>query len=265
MTTHQVHIDARSAVLNSKNSSFTVQLNENLQLGPDTTYRIDQFRMVNAMPNITIQNQNMYVHINGSVHVVPLPPGYYSAQGLTQIMPAQLDSYAGNGWGVTWDSTQNFFRITNNTAFHLVNDAELAAGTYVPQGNAWPSGASASNPLSFNAMLGNYANNPALDISSTVYQSRFLDLQIYDYVQLRSTRLASNRVTDVNSSHNICLKVDVNVAYGEVITASSPNFDSIHLGRTPHRVLDFQITDRFGQPIQFLYDPKISFILTLYG
>jgi len=147
MATHQVHIDARSAVLNTNNSSFTVQLNENLHLGPDTTYRIDAFRMVNSMPNITPQNQNMYVFINGATYVVPLPPGYCSANGLTQIMPPQLNTYAAgsSGWGVTWDSSSNFFKIMNNSAFHLVNDAELAAGTYAP--SSWPSGASATNPL----------------------------------------------------------------------------------------------------------------------
>ena len=146
-----------------------------------------------------------------------------------------------------------------------MNDAELAAGTYVPQGYAWPAGASASNPLSFNSILGNYANNAALDITSTVWQTKFLDLQIYDYVQLRSQRLASRRVTSTRSEHSIALKIDVNNAFGEIISSSTPNFDSIPIGRTPHKTLDFQITDRFGTPIPFLYDPRISFVLVLYG
>ena len=265
MTTHYVYVDSRDAVVSTNNTAFTIQLNENLDLGPDTTYRIDNFRMINSMPNITVQNQNMYVHINGSVHVVPLPPGNYSADGLTQIMPAQLDSYAGGGWGVYHDSKQNTFKITNSTAFHLVNDAELANGTYVPQGGAWPSGASNIKPLSFNSILGNYANNPATEITSFQFMTKFVDLQIYDYVQLRSKRLASHKVTSVRSEHDILLKAPVDVAFGEIIRAATPNFDSIHLGRTPHKTLDFQITDRFGQPIPYLYDPRISFTVVFYG
>lgn len=256
-------MDSRDAIQKNGNTDFLIQLNENLELGPDTTYRIDSFRMVNSMPNITEKNQNLYVHISGSTHVVPLPPGNYTAAGLTQIMPAQLDSYAGSGWGVTWDSGQNRFKISNSASFHLVNDAELAAGTYTP--SSWPSGASRSNPLSFNSILGNYANNPALDITATYWQTKFLDLQIYDYVQLRSQRLASHKVTSSRSEHSILLKADVNVAFGEIIEAQTPNFDSIHLGRTPHKALDFQITDRFGAPVPFMYDPRISFVLVLYG
>jgi hypothetical protein len=265
MTTHYVYVDSRDAVHSNGNTDFLVQLNENLQLGPDTTYRIDSFRMVNSMPNITTQNQNMYVHINGSVHVVPLPPDNYSAQALTQVMSAQLGSYAGSGWNVSFDSGQNSFKIKNSTAFYLVTDAELAAGTYTPQGNAWPSGASKTKPLSFNSILGNYSGNPARSVTSFEYLNKFLDLQIYDYVQLRSQRLASHKVTSARSEHSILLKADVNVAFGEIIEAKTPNFDSIHLGRTPHKALDFQITDRVGAPIPFLYDPRISFILVLYG
>ena len=82
---------------------------------------------------------------------------------------------------------------------------------------------------------------------------------------MRSKRLASHKVTSVRSEHDIILKASVDVAFGEIIRARTPNFDSIHLGRTPHRALDFQITDRFGKPIPYLYDPRISFTIVFYG
>ena len=263
MATHYVYVDSRDAMTSTNNTEFLVQLNENLTLGPDTTYRIDDFRMVNSMPNCTLQNQNLYVHVSGSTRYVPLPTGHLTASTLTSLMSTQLSSYAGGGWSVSYDASQNALKVTNPNAFALVTDAELKSGAYAP--SSWPSGASKDKPLSFNSMLGNYGGNPARSVTANEYFIKFLDLQIYDYVQLRSKRLASHKVTSVRCEHDILLKASVDVAFGEIIKARTPNFDSIHLGRTPHRALDFQITDRFGQPIQYLYDPRISFTVVFYG
>ena len=265
MTTHYVYVDSRDATFSKNNTEFTIQLNENLTLGPDTTYRIDDFRMVNSMPNSTLENQYLWVRVGGNTKWVPLPTGYITAQSLAGIISSQLSAYAGGGWSVSYDQTQNALRITNSNSFYMVTDAELADGTYVPERGVWPSGASKDKPLSFNALIGNYSGNPARNVTHNEYRIEFLDLQIYDYVFLRSKHLASHKVTSVRSEHDICLKAHVNVAFGEIITASTPGFDSIHLGRTPHRALDFQITDRFGKPIPYLYDPRISFTLVFYG
>ena len=181
-------------------------------------------------------------------------------------MQSQLSAYAGGGWTVTYDQGQNTLRITNSgNAFYLVTDLELKNETYLPEGGNWPSGGSKDRPLSLNALLGNYAGNPSRFVTNFEFMQKFLNIQRYDYVCLRSKRLASHKITSVRSEHDIILKATVDVAFGEIIKAKTPNFDSIHLGRTPHRVLDFQITDRFGQPIQYLYDPAISFTLVFYG
>jgi hypothetical protein len=93
----------------------------------------------------------------------------------------------------------------------------------------------------------------------------FADLQPYSYLQLRSKRLASKNVISVRNEHDILLKIPLDVAYGNIIRAETPGFDSIVVGRTLHRNLDFSITDYKGNVVETLYDTRISFILVLYG
>jgi hypothetical protein len=261
-----VYCDSRDAVTRNGACDFTISLPENLELGPSTTYRIDHFRMIHAMPNIT--NKNCYIYIrtpNGAVMTVSLDQGYYTAQTLATMMRDDLN-FAAAGWSCTWDSTQNTFEIRNNNfAWRFLTDAELATGNYDVQ-IKWGVDVDATplQPNSFNSILQNFAGTSSI-ITANSFKVRFLNLQAYDYVTLRSKRLSSNHVKSSRNEHDILLKIPINVAYGNVMTASTPNIDSLKVGRTLHKTLDFQICDRMGNVITSLYDPSISFTLVLYG
>ena len=125
--------------------------------------------------------------------------------------------------------------------------------------------ASPQQPNSFNAVIQNFANATAI-IDRFSIKTRFIDLQAYDvYLTLRSKRLSSTNAKSARNEHDIILKIPIDVAYGLPVRASTPGFDTLLVGRTLHKTLDFQITDRLGQVITTLYDPIISFILVLYG
>jgi hypothetical protein len=266
MATHYIYCDSRDAAVANGVCDFTISLPENLELGPSTTYRIDQFRMVNALPNITNTNCYLYIRFpDSSVKVASLDQGYFSAQGLTQMMPKVLDRLVG-GWGVSWDSQQNTLEIRNNSVtFRLLTDSELATGNYNAQIN-WGTDCNASQlqPNSFNAIIQNYVGSTVITDNHS-HKVRFIDVQAYDYLTLRSKRLSSNRVTSARNEHDILLKIPIDVAYGNPITASTPNIDSLMIGRTLHKTLDFQLCDRLGNVLTTLFDPAISFTLVLYG
>ena len=104
MATHHIYIDSADAS-SASSAEFTVTLPENLDLGPNTTYRIDKFRMVHSIPTVTHLNHYIYVLEPGmNVRVVAIPNGYYSANRLTQVLPAALD-VASYGWGCTYNSS----------------------------------------------------------------------------------------------------------------------------------------------------------------
>jgi hypothetical protein len=78
-------------------------------------------------------------------------------------------------------------------------------------------------------------------------------------------RLSSTNAKSARNEHDIILKIPIDVAFGLPVRAETPGFDTLLVGRTLHKTLDFQICDRQGNVIQTLYDPIVSFILVLYG
>ena len=218
--------------------------------------------MVHSIPTVTHLNHYIYVLEPGQhVRVVAIPNGYYSADKLTQILPAALDVVS-HDWGCTYDGSTNTFQISNSSfSFRFLTDKELSDLSY--SGISYPSDATPDNPKSFNHILQNYAGSSA-STGATSY-TFFADLQPFSYLQLRSKRLSSKNVISARNEHDILLKIPLDVAYGDIIKAETPGFDSITVGRTLHRNLDFSITDYLGNVIETLYDTRISFILVLYG
>ena len=260
--THYVYVDNRDREPGGTASNFTVSLPSNLELGPTCSYRIDNFRVVNSFETITSANRYIYSLEPGyNLRIVSLALGYYSASELEGVIRNALNSVS-HDWSVQHDSANNSLVIYNPSfQYRFITDAEMAAGTYHP--GTWPSGCSASNPCSFNAILQNYAGSQAITDSHT-FTTPYLNLQRYDYIQLRSKRLSSPNVTSARSDHDVLLKIDLDVPVNSVVNASTPNFDSIQCGRVPHKTLDFTITDRFGTPVD-MQDGTCNFILVLYG
>ncbi len=115
-----------------------------------------------------------------------------------------------------------------------------------------------------NSLLQNYSGTLA-STTATSFVCPFIDIQSHDYLTLRSKRLASRNVMSVRHESDILLRVPIDVAFGEIINANTSWSESVSIGRTLHKTLDFQVTDRLGNVITTLYDPVISFILVLYG
>ena len=190
MATHNIYIDSADAASTSS-AQFTVTLPENLDLGPNTTYRIDDFRMVHSIPTVTHLNHYIYSleeHMN--VRVIAIPNGYFSAQTLTSVLPAAL-SVGSHDWGCVYDSGTNTFQVRNSSfSFRFLTDKELSDGTYAP--TSWPSDANPQSPKSFNHTLQNYAGSAAS--TGMMTYTFFADLQPFSYLQLRSKRLSSKNV-----------------------------------------------------------------------
>ena len=260
--THYVYVDNRDRVPGGSASDFTIALPSNLELGDTCTYRIDQFRIVNSFETITSKNRYIYSLEPGmNLRVVSLGLGYYSASELEGVIRNALNA-ASHEWSVNYYSANNSLVIHNPSfQYHFITGAESAAGTYHP--GAWPSGCSASNPCSFNAILQNFAGSAAVTDSHT-YTTPYLNIQRYDYVQLRSSHLSSPHVTSARMDHDVLLKIDLDVPVGQVVNVKTPGLDSLQCGRVPHRTLDFQITDRFGAVVS-MQDGTCNFILVLYG
>jgi hypothetical protein len=209
-------------------------------------------------------NRYLYLLEFDRIRVVTAEVGDYSGASLAANLQVWLNRGAlRGGYLVEYLTSTNSLRISTASAdgsFVLLTDAELLT---VPQAltvsTTFPSGASASNPRSLNSVLGNPGGTR--DPNNRFYVCTYLQTQPYDCVYLRSQHLASPDASDPNGSHDVLCKIPVDSAFGGVCTGEMPWGLSLHVGGFAHKTIDFQVTDRFRNPV-LLQDGAVTFVLT---
>ena len=148
----------------------------------------------------------------------------------------------------TYDATRNTLQLDYwpggvRTWWTLFTDEEVAQ-----RPNIWPPGVSASNVRSCNDILKN-DRDPLTSSwlnSHKSYRINFLAVSPFDYVFLRSRRLASQNAISLRGGHDMLAMIPINAAFGEILTGGTPLNEALDIDATSLNQIDFQVTDRYG-------------------
>ncbi len=253
METVFAYIDSRDAEPGGTASNFSVQLPEPLQFYSDTTrLRVDNVRLVNSFRTVGPTNCYIYVQEGDSVRCCTLDLGWHNALDLGPVIASAL----GGAYNVLYDGRNNSLIISRPTDFSILTDAQCRTV------GSWPGppGTSQASPRSFNNIL----QNPGGIVTSNSYTVPFLSITPYDYVFLRSYRLASSRSISQRGEHDILCRIDVNEAFGNVLTGGTPLQEALVVGSGTYQNLDFFVTDRYGNPVS-LDQGSLTFQLTFFS
>jgi hypothetical protein len=159
--------------------------------------------------------------------------------------------------GVTGATT---FAVTTTGVWMLLSDANLLSlASHYPT-------TSVNNPQSFNSVLGYPSSAITIVVSGGVntWTFPFVSVLPYDTLYLSSSKLSgSSSQAPSGSSTAICVAV-VDGNFGDVLLAASPLNVWTAVGPLSADSLDFQLTDRFGNPVNILAG-NMSFQLTVEG
>ena len=245
-------------------ADFSVTLPQPLVTDGRCKLRVDNFRAPNTYMTIDARNQHIYYsrYAVGDA-VATIPVGFYNATQLGTILATYLDG--ANMYSV-YDATQNSLQLSfqpfgKQVYMYIYTDADLAAGKY---SGGYPAGASSTDPKSCNDILHNdgtgtmsfYFNNHCS------YRVNFLSVSPYDYVFLRSKRLACQNSVSSRGAHDVLAMIPINAAFGEILTGGTPVTLALDIDAGTLNSLDFQLTDRFNRVVNQTSD--ISFQLTFF-
>ena len=251
MATVFAYIDSSDRVAGSA-GNFTIQLPEPVQLFQESKLRVDQVRLINGFLTVSGANDRFYwLDSTPALRSATLSHGWFSAINLASNFKAALPS----GFSVTYNQALNSLTISNSAGFTVPTDADLATWSA-----PWPfAGTSPRNPCSCNTLL----NNPGGIVTATSYTIPFVTVSPYDYLFLRSKRLASQMCISARGQHDILCRIDVNQPFGGLLTGGTPLQEALILGEGTISAIDFQLTDRLGN----IVDPAhgaLTFQLTFF-
>ena len=254
METVFVYIDSRDGEPGGTASSFNIQLPEPISFYSESTrLRIDNVRLVNSFRTVGPSNYVIYVLEDESVRACVLDLGWFSA---LDVGP-KIASALGGRYHVVYDEDNNSLTISHPDDFSILTDAQLAV-----LGGTWPGppGTGRYTPCSFNNIL----QNPGGIVTSNSYTVPFLSISPYDYIFLRSYRLASSRCISKRGEHDVLCRIDVNQAFANVLTGGTPLQEALVIGAGTFVNLDFFVTDRLGNPVA-LDQGSLTFQLTFFS
>jgi hypothetical protein len=254
MTTF-VYVHSGDRVPGGTPAKFQVTLPQPLVLDSRCKLRVDNVRIPNTY--MTIDERNCFIYWSNSVgadHASQIPVGYYTA---TQLGTA-LTNAMGMG-GSIYDATRNSLQLDFALATTFYTDAQLAS----KPSSLFGLGASAQNPCSCNGILKNDGGNQSTYLNGgSSYRINFLSVSPYDYVFLRSQRLASQNAISVRGEHDVLAMVPINGAFGDILTGGTPLNEALDIDATTINQMDFTVSDRYGIPVN--QQAEISFQLTFF-
>ena len=236
-----LYVDSRLRSGGSE-GDFTVELRESLQL-EDHGVRVDKLRVTNSFLTTDL-GRDIYYKDGASIQSFSIPEKAYTGTTLAAALQAAT------GRSTSYDSDTNSITQTITTGQEWLSDAQLKA-----YASGFPTGASASAPLSLNQILGD-SSSATGNIVWT-----FVSMAPYDYLFLRSRRLTVENSEDLNGRHDVLAVLPLVKGIGAVEQPSTA--DGIYM-RLPKQMtlrnIDFELTDYKGKSVNLRGRP-ISFEL----
>lgn len=248
------HVDSRSCVGSASNFQFN--LTRCLNVPENGRFRVDNVRVPLTFNLVNHNNQFLYYLDGTTYRQATIARGNYDSPGLAAALQAAFATAGGSAVAVAYNGTTGAttISVTTSGAWTLLSDAQLLSLSA-----RYPS-VDVANPKSFNSVLG-YPST-AITVASNVWTFPFVSVLAYDTLFLCSGKLTgSNSQAPWGSSAVIC-QLPITGVFGDVQVGSSPLFVWNDLGPLSADSLDFQLTDRFGNPVNVLAG-NMSFQLTV--
>ena len=250
-----LYVDSRSGVGTASN--FTIDLNRTLHIPEGGKFRVDNLRIPLTFNTVNVNNCHLYYVDNGLFYQAVIARGIYASVTLAiAIQAAFAATGAPSHVTVFFDASNGntTFSVNQVGSWVLLSDASVADfPTYYP-------GVDVKNPQSFNSVLG-FPSSGVTHVGS-VYTFPCISVLAYDELYLCSSKLSSQTVQSPwGGSSVICVAVVIGV-FGDILKTETPLMFWNDIGPISMKQIDFQLTDRFGNPVNVLAG-NISFQLTV--
>jgi hypothetical protein len=251
------HVDSRSCVGTASNFQYNLTRSLNV---PEGRFRVDNLRIPLTFNLVNQNNQNIYYLDNGVYRKAVIARGNYTSDTLPAAIQAAFSAAGGSAVTVAYDDSTGTttFSIATTGVWTLLADSQL-------RGLAYPA-VNTSNPQSFNSVLGYPSSGIAVTSSGgvTTWSFPFISVLPYDVLYLRSSKLGGNSSQAPWGGSDVICAAVVTGTFGDVQLSASPLLMWNELGPLSADSLDFQLTDRYGNPVNILAG-NMSFQLTVDG
>jgi hypothetical protein len=238
-----IYVDSRNRASGS-DSQFEIQLRESLTL-ENARVRVDKLRFIDSFMSTDLGRNVYFRDGSGGLNSFALPEQAFTGPRLA----AALQSLTGRS--CSYSDQTNALTMAQVSTQEFLDDAALRSF----DASLFPPGASPTNPLSINQVLGPSFVN---DDGNLVFS--FVVMSPYSHVFLRSRRLTCEGVHGPDGTHDILCMIPLDQGVGRTVTSASPDNVYYDLGPTTLRHIDFSLTDFRGNVVN-LRGRSLSFQL----
>ena len=232
MTTAVVWVDSRRRASGASDSDFEVGLRETIHMS-NARLRVDKVTFTDSFLTTDAGSNLYFSNGSGGLSHVSIPEGAYTGTSLA----AAIQTATGR--------TTIYAALTNSITHTLAAaNQPWLSDSALESSSGFPTGASADDPKSLNAVLGDGAN------SSTQVVWSFVRMSPFNYVFLRSSRLRCVDHHGPRGTHDILCSIPLTGGPGTQVEASSPDGLYYDLqGELSIRSFDLRLTDYLGRTV----------------
>ena len=225
-----IFVDVRMRT-SGTDSDFEVDLHETIHLS-NARLRVDKLTFTDSFLT-TDAGANLYFSNGAGLDICTIPEGAYTGPTLAAAIQTAT------GRTTTYNSTTNAITHATVAGQGWLNDKQLEGYS-----TGFPAGASAQDPKSLNAVLGDG------EIGATQVVWHFVRMAPYNYVFLKSSKLRCVDHHGPRGTHDILCTVPLTGGVGTQVEASTPDGVYYDLqGELSIRGFDLSLTDYLGRPV----------------
>ena len=246
----ELFVDSRDRVPGGTSTNFTIQLREQLVVGPENSFRIDYLRVPLVIPRVQLGiNDKVYFTVAGTRFTATLAAGNYSGVDLaTDLQTALRVALPSVTFTATYNNaTASLSVFCSNSTFLVLTDADCTT-------------ARLTLPTFASELFQNAYSYAPTGAGVTLTWS-YCSMQAVDVMYLTSTRLSNQDTFGPNGSTDALMCAIPDTDFETVLLQSMSPEVFIDCPTISTNQIDFQLRDRNYNILQNL--PNISFVLTL--
>ena len=226
-----IFVDSRMRTIGT-DSDFEIDLRESVHLS-NARLRVDKLTFTDSFLTTDAGAHLYFSNGAGGISHVSIPEGAYTGPTLA----ATIQSATGRA--TSYDATTNAITHTIVPGQGWLSDKQLEGFSV-----GFPLGASAQDPRSLNAVLGD-GENGAVSV-----KWHFVRMAPYSYLFLKSSKLRCVDHHGPRGTHDILCTIPLTGGVGTQVEASSPDGVYYDLqGELSIRGFDLSLTDYLGRPV----------------
>jgi hypothetical protein len=236
-----IYVDSKFRVPGGTTTDFKIALRETIHVPDGSLMRVDQIRF--PVVFYTVSADNCYLYLLTGTNVgsrVRLEVGGYDGYTLAAHIRERCALATGGSWQAAYTAATGSITVTSPMPVQFLTDAVVLQAPPSLWGPTW----SAADLKSFNANLGDFI---ASGLTTTF---SYVSLRPVDTFYLCSRMLSSPDCYGPRHNHDVLAKIVLgNEVFGETHKSDMPTNLYHTLRERTLRELDFQLTNRQGEPV----------------